>query len=295
MRRQIELNDATVANLRNSTLPALDLIGSYQLTGQGGSRLVPSGSSFEAILGGGGEVIPGGYGDAVGDIVGADYPIWSVQVQMSYPLGRSADEAAYERARLELRQNEVQVEWIEIQIVGEVTNAALQIEAIQESIQAAAIARELAEEQLRAEEIKFEVGLSTNYLVVQMQRELAAAQELELRAILDYQRTDRVRPRAARVARQYRRDGGRRRTIEPRSPDSQPVTKAAGSQRPRRRGVRIRDRPPYPGLRRLRRARAPRREVGRDLPGGGGHLSRDGTIPAGPATAGRPMPRWWNW
>ena len=201
VRRQIELNDATVANLWNSTLPALDLIGSYQLTGQGGSRLVPSGSSFEAILGGGGEVIPGGYGDAVGDIVGADYPIWSVQVQMSYPLGRSADEAAYERARLELRQNEVQVEWIEIQIVGEVTNAALQIEAIQESIQAAAIARELAEEQLRAEEIKFEVGLSTNYLVVQMQRELAAAQELELRAILDYQRARIEFDRAQRASR----------------------------------------------------------------------------------------------
>ena len=81
------------------------------------------------------------------------------------------------------------------------TNAALQIEAIQESIQAAAVARELAEEQLRAEEIKFEVGLSTNYLVVQMQRELAAAQELERRAILDYQRAPIEFDRAQRASR----------------------------------------------------------------------------------------------
>ena len=146
-------------------------------------------------------MIPGGYRDAVGDIVGADYPLWSLQVQMSYPLGRSADEAAYERARLELRQKEVQLEWIELQIVGEVTNAALQIEAIQESIQAAAVARELAEEQLRAEEIKFEVGLSTNYPVVQMQRELAAAQELERRAILDCQRAPIESDRAQRASR----------------------------------------------------------------------------------------------
>ena len=188
VRRQIDINDARVENLRNSTLPALDLIGSYQLTGQGGPRLVPAGGSFEAILGGGGQVIPGGYRNAVGDIVGADYPFWSVQVQMTYPLGRSADEAAYERARLELRQNEAQLEWIELQVVTEVTNAALQIEAFQESIEAATVARELAEEQLRAEEIRFEVGLSTNYLVVHMQRELAAARELELRAVLDYQR-----------------------------------------------------------------------------------------------------------
>ena len=200
-RLRIDSNNAAAENLRSSRLPALDLVGSYQLTGQGGPRLLPSGSTFEEILGGGGAVIPGGYRDAVGDIVGADYPIWSVQLQMSYPLGRSADEAAYERARLELRQNEVQLEWIEIQIVGEVTDAALQIEAIQESIQAAVVARELAEEQLRAEEIKFEVGLSTNYLVVQMQRELAAARELELRAILDYQRALIEFDRAQRASR----------------------------------------------------------------------------------------------
>lgn len=200
-RRQIDINDARVENLRNSTLPALDLIGTYQLTGQGGPRLVPAGSSFEAILGGRGEVIPGGYRNAVGDIVGADYPFWSVQVQMTYPLGRSADEAAYERARLERRQNEAELEWIELRIAGEVTNAALQIEAIQESIQAASAARELAEEQLRAEEIKFEVGLSNNYLVVQMQRELAAAQELELRAVLDYQRALIEFDRAQRASR----------------------------------------------------------------------------------------------
>ena len=201
VRRQVDINDATVENLRNSTLPALDLIGSYQLTGQGGPRLVPSGTTFEEILGGRGDVIPGGYGDAVGDILGADYPFWSVQIQMTYPLGRSADEAAYERARLELRQNEAQLQWVELQIAGEVTNAALQVEAFQESIQAATAARELAEEQLRAEEIRFEVGLSTNYLVVQMQRELAAAQELELRAILDYQRAAIEFDRAQRASR----------------------------------------------------------------------------------------------
>ncbi len=200
-RRQIAINNATVANLRDNTLPALDLIGSYQLTGQGGPRLVPSGTSFEEILGGTGNVLPGGYGDAIDDIIAADYPIWSIQIQMTYPLGRSVDETAYEQARLELRQNEAQLEWIELQVAAEVTNAALQIDAFQESIQAATAARKLAEEQLRAEETRFEVGLSTNYLVVQMQRELAAAQELELRAVLDYQRATIEFDRAQRASR----------------------------------------------------------------------------------------------
>jgi len=188
VRRQLDVNNAEVDNFRNSTLPQLDLIGSYQLTGQGGPRLVPAGSSFEAIFGGSGGTIPGGYRDAINNIVDADYPFWSVELRMSYPLGQSADRAAYERARLQIQQAQVQIRQIELQIATEVTNAALQIDAIEEQIEAATAARELAEEQLRAEESKFEVGLSTNFFVVQAQRDLATAQDTELRAILDYQR-----------------------------------------------------------------------------------------------------------
>ncbi len=187
-RRQLDVNEVTVGNLRNSTLPALDLVGSYQLTGQGGSRLVPAGNSFEDIFGGGGGVVPGGYRDALHNIANADYPVWRVQLQMSYPLGRSADRAAYERARLELQQNRTQIRRIELRIASEVTNAALRIESIRERIEAATASRELAERQLQAEESKFEVGLSTNFFVLQSQRDLATAQDAELRAILDYQR-----------------------------------------------------------------------------------------------------------
>ena len=187
-RRQLDVNEETVDNLRNSTLPALDLVGSYQLTGQGGPRLLPAGNSFEDIFGGAGGVLPGGYRDALDSIANADYPVWSVQLQMSYPLGRSADRAAYERARLELQQNRTQIRRIELRIASEVTNAALRIESIRERIDAATASRELAERQLEAEESKFEVGLSTNFFVLQSQRDLANAQDAELRAILDYQR-----------------------------------------------------------------------------------------------------------
>ena len=187
-RRQLDISDAQVDDLRNRTLPALDLVGSYSLTGQGGRRLVPAGFGFDAIFGGGRGIIPGGYGDAIDDIVDADYPTWSVSLQMTWPLGTSAEEADHERARLQLQQSRTQIEQIELQIATEVTNAALQIDAIGQRIEAATAARELTEEQLRAEESKFEVGLSTNFFVVQAQRDLAEAQDTELRAILDYQK-----------------------------------------------------------------------------------------------------------
>lgn len=182
VRRLLDINDANVENLRNSTLPALDLIGNYQLTGQGGPQLLR-----ENFFGDVTTAVPGGYSDAVESIANAEYPFWSVALQMSYPLGQSADKAAYERARLQVQQTTAQLRQIELQIATEVTNAALQIDAIQERIEAATAARELAEEQLRAEESRFEVGLSTNFFVVQAQRDLATAQDNELRAILDFQ------------------------------------------------------------------------------------------------------------
>jgi outer membrane protein TolC len=48
------------------------------------------------------------------------------------------------------------------------------------------VARELAEKKLEAEEKKMKVGLTTNYQILQFQRDLANARSAELRAIIDY-------------------------------------------------------------------------------------------------------------
>ena len=182
--RQQDINELNVDSLRNSTLPALDLVGAYQLQGQGGDFLVRGGDLGGEV----GAIIPGGYSDAIDQIVDARFPLWSIGLQLSYPLGTSSDQAALERARLQVRQTEAQLRQLELDVATEVTNAALQITSIQERIEAATVARELAQQQLSAEESRFEVGLATNFFVVQAQRDLATAQESELRAILDYQR-----------------------------------------------------------------------------------------------------------
>ena len=187
-RRQEEINDVTLRNLANETLPSLDLVGSYRLQGQGGTRLVPQAFGDLPVLGGRTvERIPGGYTDALAHLAGIDFPDWTVQLQLSYPLGQSAQRAAHARAQLQIRQTRAQLRQLELQIATEVTNAAVLIESVQERIDAARAARELAEEQLAAEESKFEVGTSTNFFVVQAQRDLATARDSELRAILDYQ------------------------------------------------------------------------------------------------------------
>ena len=187
-RRQEEINDVTLRNLENDTLPSLDLVGSYRLQGQGGTRLVPQAFGDLPVLGGRTvDMIPGGYTDALAHLAGIDFPDWTVQLQLSYPLGQSAQRAAHARAQLQIRQTRAQLRQLELQIATEVTNAAVLIQSVQQRIDAARAARELAEEQLAAEESKFEVGTSTNFFVVQAQRDLATARDSELRAILDYQ------------------------------------------------------------------------------------------------------------
>ena len=68
------------------------------------------------------------------------------------------------------------------------TNAALTVQSSLESVQASGVARELAQKQLEAAQSKFEVGMATNYEVVQAQRDFADAQNTELRAILNYRK-----------------------------------------------------------------------------------------------------------
>jgi len=81
------------------------------------------------------------------------------------------------------------VKQVELQIATDVTNAAVSAESSIDRVQAAQAARELAQKQLEAEQSKFEVGMSTNYNVIQAQRDLATAQNNELQAVLAYRKS----------------------------------------------------------------------------------------------------------
>ena len=182
-RRQLDINDVNLAAMRNNTLPAVDLVGTYQLQGQGGTRFERSGLGGRVTT-----EIPGGITDAFDQLFDAEFPVWTVQVQVSYPLGQSAADAALARARLQTQQVQAQLRQLQLQVATEVTNAVVQIQAIDRRIEAAIAARELTEQQLDAEQSRFEAGLTTNFFVVQAQRDLATAQDTELRAILDQQK-----------------------------------------------------------------------------------------------------------
>jgi outer membrane protein TolC len=72
-------------------------------------------------------------------------------------------------------------------IMVEVRNAYETITTRQKSMEAARLARQLAEEQLDGETKRFQAGLSTNFEVLRFQRDLAENQVSELRAEVDYE------------------------------------------------------------------------------------------------------------
>jgi len=185
-KKQVQSNDVSIKSLSDAQLPALDLTASYGLAGIGGTQFVrPPGAALGAAPS---QIIPSGFSDALGLLTDGRAPSWNFQLNFSYPLGTSPAEAATARARLQQRQTIAQSRQLELQIATEVTNAALLVDANRERLQAATSAKDLADLRLSAEQSRFEVGLSTNFFVVQAQRDLRDAQNTELRALLDYRR-----------------------------------------------------------------------------------------------------------
>src|SRR5688500_6210762 len=101
----------------------------------------------------------------------------------------SQAEAQVARARLQRNQAMTRLRALEVQIAAEVTNAALTVQSNLKRVEAATAARELALKRLEAEQSKFDVGMTTNFFVVQAQRDLRDAQNTELRALADYRKS----------------------------------------------------------------------------------------------------------
>ncbi len=188
-RKNLDANDVTLSYLRDQMLPQTDLVALYGLVGIGGHTLIKTGTGVNQVATG---FIPGGYSDALAAMFnpGAQYhyPRWTVTMNFSYPLGLSSAKATVARAHVQLSQDQAQLKQVELQVATEVTNAAISVQSGMERVQAAQAARALAQRQLEAENSKFEVGMSTNFLVVTAQQTLATQQNNELQAILAYRK-----------------------------------------------------------------------------------------------------------
>jgi outer membrane protein len=180
--RDRESADLSLKLADNERLWAVDLVASYAATGIGGPELVRGSSLGGNVV----ETIPGGYLDALASVAGLDYPTWRVGVNVSVPLGTSSADIAAASAGVQQRQVESRIQTLELQVAADITRAGERVRSAEQQVQASAVARELAAQRLEAEDARLDVGLSTTFLVLQAQRDLATAETNELRAALDH-------------------------------------------------------------------------------------------------------------
>ena len=170
--------NTTSTYAKNQHLPNLDLIAAYGTTGIGGTQFLDRGDVTGEPLT---STIPGGFGDALSDLFGLDFPTWTLGFNFSYPIFNRQAGAAEAQARITRDQNLANIRRLEMQITGEVRSAARAVETNYKRVESTRAARVLQERRLDAETKKFAAGMSTNFLVTQSQRDLAIAEVAELR------------------------------------------------------------------------------------------------------------------
>ncbi len=181
--REIDNSDTAVKYAGNQRMPDVRLNASYQASGLGGTQVLRAGGFPGTIVGPGANT---DFGSVVNQLFSHDYPTWAVGLSVSYPIGDSTDQANYARARLERSQAAERLKSSEAKAIQQVRDAAWKIEMNAKRIETTQVARDLAEQRLDTERKRFDVGMSTSFLVIQAQRDLAQARTNELSAVLAY-------------------------------------------------------------------------------------------------------------
>ncbi len=184
-RARLDIDNAKINQTytSNQTLPDVRLNANYSANALGGTQVLRTGG-FPGTIIGPGDVSP--FTTILGQLFSQDYPTWGVGVSVSYPLGQSTVQANNARAKLQTSQSQEQLKSAEGHVIQQLRDAGFKIEMNAKRIQTTRAASELAEQRLDAERKRFEVGMSTSFLVIQAQRDLAQAKNNEVGAVLAY-------------------------------------------------------------------------------------------------------------
>jgi len=181
-RKQLENNDIAIRYFRNQSMPDVNAVVNYSAFGLAGTRLELSPGLNPEIL----NRTPRGFGGALSDVFASDFPTWSMQLQVNYPIGSSNADANLARARLQDSQARKQLQASELQVTTQIRDFARTVTTNGQRVESTRASRALAEKRLEAEQKKFTAGMTSSFFVTQAQRDLADARNRELRAIIDY-------------------------------------------------------------------------------------------------------------
>jgi len=172
-----EINKIDQRYYRNLTKPQIDLFGAYTGAGLAGTPN-PNSPGFATVP----PLLQGGYFTSVKNLFAQDFPTYRMGVTINFPLRNRTAKANLGSSLVRGAQLDNQRLQQEENIESDVRNALQALRSAQYALTAATQARIAAEELYASEERQFRGGLTTYYLVLQRQTELAAARGREVQA-----------------------------------------------------------------------------------------------------------------
>lgn len=174
---QVQNSEIALKGSRNALRPELDVVGTVQNGGMSGD-INPVGAAQTP----GAALYPGGYGTALGQIFKNNFPTYMVGLQLNLPVRNRVAQADAVRDELQVRQTQIRRQQLEDQVRLEVADAYVALQQARASFDAAVESRKLQEQSVEVEQLTFDVGVATNYLVIQYQTYLAQARSTEVAA-----------------------------------------------------------------------------------------------------------------
>jgi outer membrane protein TolC len=187
--QNIETDDLSIKSATNALRPDLSLTGGYSSSGRGGTfvertNIFQNGGSGSTII----QTIPGGFGDALDQLFGFNFPTYSFGLTLRLPIRDRAASANLANAIVQKRLDTLRARSIEQGIRLDVLNAISQVESSKEAVKLAIIARDLAQQTLEAEQKKYELGATVHFFVLDAQSRLTTAQSRLVTESIDYRR-----------------------------------------------------------------------------------------------------------
>ncbi len=185
----IEVDDLTIKQAKNSLMPDLSLTGTYASSGRGGQFFQRSN-----VFGGDGtsntvvNVIPGGLGDALSQTFQFTYPTYGFGLTLRLPIRDRRAQADFADATVSKRLNSLRARTTEQNIRLEVLNAVNQVENSRASVKLAQVRLDFSQKRVEAEQKRYDLGVTTIFFVIQAQNDLVSAQADLVQQSVQYRR-----------------------------------------------------------------------------------------------------------
>jgi outer membrane protein len=185
--QDLDTDDLLIKQAKNSLLPDLSLTGAYTTQGRGGV-LYQRGNVFTDAGTRLVTVTPGGFGDALDQMFGFGYPIYSFGLTLRLPIRDRRVAADYADAVVAKRMDTLQIRTTEQQVRLDVLQAISNVESSKAAVKLAITAQDFARKYLEAEQKKYELGTSQIFFVLQAQSALVQAESTVVQNSVQYRR-----------------------------------------------------------------------------------------------------------